>query len=70
MKDNNPGLVFRTFILADAPQVRELFANGIMEFASGAEDEARRYVDHSLADDLLDIPAHYLARPRDHFWVA
>ena len=59
----------RTFVSADALRVRELFADGIMEFAVGVEDEARRYVDHSLADDLADIPAHYLGRLRDHFWV-
>ena len=33
------------------------------------DEEARRHVEHSLSDDLADIPAHYLARSRDHFWV-
>lgn len=68
-KDSHAELVVRTFVPADALRVRELFADGIMEFALVVEDEARRYVEHSLADDLADIPAHYLDRPRNHFWV-
>lgn len=64
-----PALTVRTFVPSDARRVRELFADGIMEFAVGVEDEARRYVDSSLADDLADIPTHYLSRSRDHFWV-
>ena len=69
MEESTSGLVVRTFVSADALRVRELFADGIMEFAAGVEDEARRYVDHSLSDDLADIPARYLGRLRDHFWV-
>ena len=68
-KDSHAELVVRTFVPTDALRVRELFADGIMEFALVVEDEARRYVEHSLADDLADIPAHYLDRPRNHFWV-
>ncbi len=63
------GLNIRTFVPTDLAQVRELFASGLMEFAAGVEHEVRRYVDHSLNDDLADIPGHYLSHPRANFWV-
>ena len=63
-------LNIRTFQTDDLDQVRELFASGLLEFASGLEQEVRRYVDHSLEDDMADIPGHYLSHPRSNFWVA
>ena len=63
-------LNIRTFIPTDLAQVRELFVSGLMEFAGDMEHEVRRYVDHSLNDDLADIPVHYLSHPRSNFWVA
>ena len=65
-------LIIRTFLPADAEIVRQLFARGQMDFAQGTEQEAevQRYVDHSLLDDLADIPANYLNHPRNSFWVA
>jgi len=63
-------LNIRTFVPTDLAQVRELFASGLMEFAGDMEREIRRYVDHSLNDDLADIPGQYLSRPRANFWVA
>ena len=62
----------RTFRPADAEAVRAIFARGQMDFAAGTplEDAAREYVQHSLAADLSDIPAHYLTPPGSHFWVA
>ena len=62
-------LNIRTFIVDDLAQVHELFVSGLMEFAGGVESEVRRYVDHSLNDDLADIPGHYLSHPRSNFWV-
>ena len=63
-------LNIRTFIPGDFAQVQELFVNGLMEFAGGMEREVRSYVDHSLKDDMADIPGHYLSHPRSNFWVA
>ena len=63
-------LNIRTFVPNDLAQVRELFASGIMEFAGDLEPEIRRYVDHSLNDDLADIPGNYLSDARSNFWVA
>ena len=62
-------LNIRTFIPSDLAQVRELFVSGLMEFAGDLEHEVRRYVDHSLNDDLADIPGQYLSHPRSNFWV-
>jgi ribosomal protein S18 acetylase RimI-like enzyme len=62
--------IIRTFRPTDLEQVHELFASGLMEFAGGAEDLVRRYVDHSLQDDLSDIPGQYLSHSRGNFWVA
>ena len=62
-------LNIRTFVPGDLAQVHELFASGLMEFAGGVELEVRSYVDHSLSDDLADIPRHYLSHPRANFWV-
>ena len=64
-----PTINIRTFLPADLVQVRELFASGLMEFAGDLEHEVRRYVDHSLKDDMADIPGHYLSHPRSNFWV-
>ncbi len=63
-------LSIRTFQPDDLAQVRELFVSGLLEFASGLEQEVRRYVDHSLEDDMADIPGNYLSHPRSNFWVA
>ena len=40
-----------------------------MDFAGGVEREIQRYVDHSLQDDLADIPGRYQSGPRSNFWV-
>ncbi len=65
-------LTIRTFRPADAEIVRQLFARGQIDFAQGTKQEAevQRYIDHSLLDDLADIPASYLNHPRNSFWVA
>ena len=63
-------LNIRTFMPDDLAQVHELFVNGLMEFAGGMEREVRSYVDHSLKDDMADIPGNYLSHPRGNFWVA
>ncbi len=70
--DSAQTLVIRTFRPADAEAVRTIFARGQMDFAEGTplEDAAREYIQHSLAADLADIPAHYLNPPGSHFWVA
>jgi GNAT superfamily N-acetyltransferase len=62
----------RTFRPADADAVRALFARGQLDFAEGTplEADVRRYIEHSLAADLADIPANYVERPRSAFWVA
>ena len=62
----------RAFRPEDADTVRALFAQGQLDWAQGTdlEDEARSYIQRSLAADLSDIPANYLHRPRSHFWVA
>ena len=41
-----------------------------MDFAGGFEEDMRAYIQASLADDLADIPSHYLTEPGGHFWVA
>ena len=56
-------IIIRTFRPADLDQVLELFVSGLMEFAGDAEREVRSYVDHSLKDDLADIPGNYLSHP-------
>ena len=63
-------LIIRTFQNSDAPAVHLLFARGMMDFACGFEQDVRAYIQHSLADDLADIPSHYLNEPGSHFWVA
>jgi ribosomal protein S18 acetylase RimI-like enzyme len=65
-------LQIRIFQSADAEAVRQLFAQGQMDFAQGTglEEEALRYIQHSLSDDLADIPRHYLNVPGSNFWVA
>ena len=65
-------VTIRSFRPADAPAVRRIFARGQMDFAEGTplEDEARAYIQRSLAADLSDIPANYLDPPGSHFWVA
>jgi len=63
-------LNIRTFIPADLAQVRELFVSGLMEFAGDMEHEVGRYVDHSLNDDLADIPGTTCPIPGAIFWVA
>jgi ribosomal protein S18 acetylase RimI-like enzyme len=65
-------LHIRTFQPEDAEAVRQLFINGQLDFAQGThlEEEVRRYIQRSLADDLANVPGHYLTRPGDNFWVA
>lgn len=65
-------LTIRTFVPNDADAVRQLFARGQLDFAQGTdiEEDVRRYIDHSLGEDLADIPGNYLNLPRNHFWVA
>jgi GNAT superfamily N-acetyltransferase len=63
-------LTIRTFQPADAPAVRRLFARSLMDFAGGLEEAVQAYVQHSLSDDLADIPHHYLSEASSHFWVA
>jgi GNAT superfamily N-acetyltransferase len=69
----------RTFQPADAAAVRDLFSQGLLDFASdetygvydmGFEGPMREYIRHSLADDLADISASYLNEPGGHFWAA
>ncbi|MDA0265245.1 MAG: GNAT family N-acetyltransferase [Chloroflexi bacterium] len=62
-------LNIRDFLPGDLAQVRELFANGLMEFAGEVEEGVRRYVDQALKDDMADIAAHYQAHARGNFWV-
>ena len=63
-------LDIRTFRTSDAEAVRRLFSLGQMDFAAGLEEAVQNYIRRSLADDLADIPFHYLAEPGSHFWVA
>lgn len=63
-------LNIRTFRNSDTEAVHRLFAGSLMDFAEGYQEGMRSYVDSSLADDLADIPTHYLAKPGSHFWVA
>ena len=72
MSEASPGVTIRSFRPADAPAIRRIFARGQMDFAEGTplENEARAYVQRSLAADLSDIPAHYMKPPGSHFWVA
>ena len=63
-------LKIRTFQPSDTAAVNRLFASGMMDFAQGFEETMRAYIQHSLNDDLADIPANYLALPGSHFWVA
>jgi ribosomal protein S18 acetylase RimI-like enzyme len=67
-----PTLTIRTFRSDDAAAVRRLFVNGQLDFARGThlEEEVRRYIQRSLADDLADISGHYQPRPGDNFWMA
>jgi GNAT superfamily N-acetyltransferase len=60
----------RTFRPADADAVRDLFSQGLLDFAMGFEAPMREYIRHSLADDLADLSASYLKEPGGHFWVA
>lgn len=41
-----------------------------MDFAGDMKDSVQAYVQHSLSDDLADIPRHYLNDVASHFWVA
>ena len=60
----------RPFHPADATAVRDLFSQGLLDFAMGFEEPMREYIQHSLADDLADISASYFNEPGGHFWVA
>ena len=61
---------YRTYSDGDYEAVREVFSKGLMDYSAGHEEEFARYIRHSLADDLADIPGHYLGEPGSHFWVA
>lgn len=63
-------LNIRTFRPADAAAVRDLFSQGLLDFAIGSERPMREYIQYSLADDLADISASYFKEPGGHFWVA
>ena len=63
-------LNIRTFRNSDTEAVHRLFAGSLMDFAEGYQEGMQSYVNSSLADDLADIPTHYLADPGSHFWVA
>ena len=63
-------LNIRTFQDSDTEAVHRLFAGSLMDFSEGYQEGMQSYVDSSLADDLADIPSHYLADPGSHFWVA
>ncbi len=63
-------LNIRTFQNSDIEAVHQLFARSLMDFAEGYQEGMKSYVDSSLADDLADIPLHYLSDPGSHFWVA
>ncbi|PKB83091.1 MAG: hypothetical protein BZY88_03225 [SAR202 cluster bacterium Io17-Chloro-G9] len=63
-------VTFRTYRTQDSPEVRDLFARGLMDFATGYETHIARYIQQSLDDDLDDIDVHYLDSPANHFWVA
>ena len=60
----------RTFQPDDSGPVCELFAAGLMAFAAEHEAVVQAYIQESLADDLADIPGHYLQESGSHFWVA
>lgn len=60
----------RTFQTTDAAAVRQLFARGQLDFAAGFEEAVKAYIRRSLADDLADIPRHYLNESGSGFWVA
>jgi GNAT superfamily N-acetyltransferase len=64
-----PTLNIRDFLPADLPQVQDLFASGLIEFAGEIKRGARRYVEQALKDDMADIPVHYQAHARGNFWV-
>ena len=70
MLKSSTQLKIHTFQPSDTEAVHHLFARGMMDFAAGFEEDIRAYVRHSLADDLADIPSHYLKEPGGHFWVA
>ncbi|MBM3942771.1 MAG: GNAT family N-acetyltransferase [SAR202 cluster bacterium] len=63
-------LNIRTFHSADHQAVRQLFARSLMDFAGDLQEAVSAYVQHSLSDDMADIPRHYLSNPGGHFWVA
>jgi ribosomal protein S18 acetylase RimI-like enzyme len=63
-------LTIRTFRASDTQAVRQLFARSLMDFAGDRKEAVAAYVQHSLSDDLADIPQHYLGEPGSHFWVA
>ena len=63
-------VTYRTYRPEDSTAVRELFVNGLRDFADGYEDVVERYAQQSLNDDLADICRHYLDSPDNHFWVA
>ena len=63
-------VTIRTFRESDTAEVHRLFARGQRDFAAGLEPQVEEYIRLSLAADLANIAAHYLAEPGSHFWVA
>jgi ribosomal protein S18 acetylase RimI-like enzyme len=65
-------LNIRSFQPDDEEEVRRLFAQGQLDFAQGTEleEEAMKYIEGSLSNDLADISGHYLKSSDSHFWVA
>ena len=63
-------VTYRTYKPEDYEAVRDLFRNGLMDFAGENEGEFSRYVQQSLDDDLQDIAGQYLDSQNNHFWVA
>ena len=63
-------LIVRPFQATDTDVVREIFAQGLLDFAGDYMTQVGDYVRESLNDDLADIPANYLIPPGSCFWVA
>lgn len=69
-------LTIRQFRPADTEAVHRLFVDGQRDFmadhfpTAAAQNALDDYIRSSLADDLADIAATYLARPGSNFWVA
>ena len=65
-----PTLTIRPFQSNDRAVVREIFAQGLLDFAGDYLPQVNNYIRESLDDDLADISANYLEPPGSCFWVA